>query len=293
MHPSDFERMRLSNGFDEFRTDPLRLYMICRRQRISYDASSFKTAGDNIHGFFRVQLGEDQIRVPFTLENQFPQSEPTIECPYPHRFATFRWPHLQGRGVSVDVTQFARQSEGMQEHFALEVLYIGKAYGREGSRTAPDRLEKHSTLQRIQAELNANSPDTDVWLILWSLNSRLVGIIDGQATECDVSESENDEHVANLLSQNISGQFETDLAEAALIHYFQPSFNKQFKETFPQPGHQSYSKSYEWDLKGVVVELNTEELGVMLKTSVAPPAFHHMAQYSLRAEDERNELFEA
>ncbi len=71
------------------------------------------------------------------------------------------------------------------------------------------------------------------------------------------------------------------------------SNNKQFKETFPQPGHQSYSKSYEWDLKGVVVELNTEELDVMLKTSVAPPAFHHMAKYSLRSEDERNELFEA
>jgi hypothetical protein len=60
-----------------------------------------------------------------------------------------------------------------------------------------------------------------------------------------------------------------------------------------QPGHQSYSRSYEWDLNGVVVQLNTEELGVMLKTSVAPPASHHMAKYSLRSEDERNELFEA
>jgi len=292
MHPGDFERMRLFGGFDEFKNDPLRIYIIGRGPRISYDPSGFKTTVEDIQGLFRVQCHEEYRRVPFTIENRFPESTPTIECPYPHTFATFRWPHLQNGGASVHVTQFARQSDEMRKYLAFEILYIGKAYGTDGSRSAPDRLESHSTLQRIQAEASANWPDMDVWLILWSLNSRLIACIDGQATECRLSETDNDSHVANLLSQNISEQLETDLAEAALIRYFQPSFNKQFKETFPQPEHQSYSKCYEWDLSEIVVELNTEELGSMLRSGVVPAAYHHMARYSLRSEEERSALFE-
>jgi hypothetical protein len=45
-------------------------------------------------------------------------------------------------------------------------------------------------------------------------------------------------------------------------------------------------------LSEMVVELNTEEFGTMLRSGVVPAAFHHMARYSLPSEEERSALLE-
>jgi hypothetical protein len=292
MHPSDFPRMRESNGFNQFENDPLRIYMICARQRITYSPSEFQTAKNEIRGTFRVQIREEHLRIPFTAENPFPTGEPTVECPYPHTSATFRWPSLENRGMAVDVNWFARRSKEMREHLALEVLYIGKSYGTDGSRTAPDRLENHATLQSIQAHLTAEAPDKDIWLLFWSLNSRLIACIDGQSNHFGTSEAENDQHVSKVLSQAITEEFETALAEAALIRYFQPQFNKQFTQKFPHRDHRSYSECYEWDLNTIAVEIDTEELGTMLASETVAAGFHHTASYPLNSETERRALFD-
>lgn len=177
----------------------------------------------------------------------------------------------------------------MHKYLELEVLYVGKAYGEDGNRTAPDRLENHSTLQRIQADMIANSPDKDIWLVLWSLDSRLIAVIDGATDKVKATEQEDDAH-ANLISQKISEEFETSLAEAALVRYFQPTYNKQFKSTFPHKKHLSYAQGYEWDLNSVIVELGADEL--TLWSTAAPATPHHIAQYPLHSEADRKALFD-
>jgi hypothetical protein len=54
------------------------------------------------------------------------------------------------------------------KYLDLKVLYIGQSYGVEGARTAPDRLQSHSTLQGIYSEAIIKNPDCEVWFILTS-----------------------------------------------------------------------------------------------------------------------------
>src|SRR3546814_19084245 len=46
----------------------------------------------------------------------------------------------------------ARRLNHEQDAIRFDVLYIGQAYGKDGSRNALDRLLKHETLQRISVQ---------------------------------------------------------------------------------------------------------------------------------------------
>src|SRR3546814_13745764 len=46
----------------------------------------------------------------------------------------------------------ARRLNHEQDAIRFDVLYIGQAYGKDGSRNALDRLLKHETLQRISVK---------------------------------------------------------------------------------------------------------------------------------------------
>ena len=47
-----------------------------------------------------------------------------------------------------------------------EILYIGQAYGKDGKRTALDRLASHETVQKIYTHSLTNNPDCDIWILL-------------------------------------------------------------------------------------------------------------------------------
>jgi len=290
--PGEFERLLESNGFDEFKDSPLHLYMICRRPRITYDPSAFVATQESIAGAFRVQVGENHEKCKFSLENPYQNSSPSVECPYPHAFATFRWESLANRGMSIHVTRLALAFQEMSEHLTLEVLYIGQSYGKGGSRSAADRLRNHETLQKIYGQSDSLHPDKEIWLLLWNLKSQWIATIDGRPQQLLASESENENHSNTFLRQTITDELEINLAEAALIRYFQPEFNAKFKETFPSRGHEAYSECYDWEINMVVVEVDTEDLGVMLRSTKVAPSSHHTARFAFHSEEERKAMFD-
>jgi hypothetical protein len=227
MQPGDFDRLVKSNGFDEFKDSPLHIYMICRRPRITYDPSAFITTRETITGAFRIRVGESDVKCCFSMGNPYAGSSPSVECLYPHTFVTFRWDSLADRGVSIHVTRLALGFEEMSNHLTLEVLYIGQSYGKDGSRSAPDRLRNHETLQKIYGQSDLQYPDKEVWLLLWNLRSQWIATIDGRSRKFLTTESENENHSNAFLRKTITDELEINLAEAALIRYFQPEFNVQ------------------------------------------------------------------
>ncbi len=85
--------------------------------------------------------------------------------------------HLSGGKSSL---LLASACPSMFEYFDFEVLYIGQSYGVEGSRTAPERLASHSTLQGIYAEAQRRTPDQEIWITLVSFEEWLLATFDGR-----------------------------------------------------------------------------------------------------------------
>ncbi len=78
------------------------------------------------------------------------------------------------------------------------VLYIGQAYGKEGSRTAFDRLEAHPTLQKILTEYRGEHPDKHIYILLLEMTTRLAMSFDGISKVFTKSEDESLEHLKNV-----------------------------------------------------------------------------------------------
>jgi hypothetical protein len=288
MQPSDFDLLNATNGFDQFKKDPLHLYMICSRRRITFDPDSFSLTRQEIRGNYRIQAGEYLEKLEFRVGNSEKDEVIAIECPYPHTFAHFK----TAAGVHViKAGLWAARTTPMHDKLTMEVLYVGQAYGVDGSRTAQDRLQNHETLLSIIADCSARQPDTDVWLILWNLNSRWFTMIDGRQKDYATSEKEDDERMEKLLKIKTPAELEINLAEAALIRYFRPAFNYQMKDKFPHRDHKTYREAYEWDVNSLIIEIDTEDLGFLLKSPAVPASWHHTAVFPFHSDEQRRQLF--
>ena len=178
--------------------------------------------------------------------------------------------------------------------FDLEVLYVGQAYGEAGERVAPDRLASHSTLQEIYAEAIRRSPDMDIWLVLFGFDDPYILLhMDGtKGHEPQTTEAEDDEHIGDALRTGVTEQQRINYTEAAMIRYFQPQYNKIFKDTFPSPAHKTYAECYDLDLNAVMVELDSEPLGSRLFSAQRAPSWTHFIAYELHSRDERMSMFD-
>jgi hypothetical protein len=177
------------------------------------------------------------------------------------------------------------------KHLTLEVLYIGQSYGEDGSSTAVDRLLNHETAQKIFGESQAQHPDKEIWYLLWNIKSQWIVRIDGSPREFQTTDIEDDYHSSRFLNDIVPDKLEINLAEAALIKYFQPEFNVKFKHTFPDKEHLSYAQCYQWDLHTIIAEVDTEELGMKLGSSTVAASFHHTAVFPFHSEAEREAVF--
>ncbi len=211
------------------------IYMVTRRPRIAFDPESLKFEGKTFTGAFTIQKGSTLERHEFTAKNLFHTDKLKIECPYPHtecKVFDEAGKQLSAGKVPLILTNF---STDMWEHMDLEVLYVGQSYGEEGSRVAPDHLKSHSTLQGIYAEAIRRPPDMDIWIVLWSFEPILMTSIGG-GSAFEVTMEQDQQHRDRVLDATFSEQQQINFTEAALIRYFQPEYNKIYKDTFPNPG---------------------------------------------------------
>lgn len=268
------------------------IYMIARRPRIAFDPDSLKFEGKSFTGAFTIQRGSTFERHEFTAKNLFSTDKLRIVCPYPHTECKVYDEsdcQLAGGKVPLILSKF---SHAMWEHMDLEVLYVGQSYGDEGSRVAPDRLKSHSTLQGIYAEAIRRSPDMDIWIVLWSFEPLLLTSMGGRESSFGTSLEQDRQHRNKVFGTAISEQQQINFTEAALIRYFQPKYNKIFKDTFPNPAHKTYAQCYDLDLNAVNVELQTEPIRCRLWSPAVSPAWIHFVTFELHSKEERKSMFD-
>ena len=268
------------------------IYIVGRRPRITLDPKSVKFTEDKVAGQFQKQIKDKLISIPFETRNLLGTSNVTLHCEYPHTDYKI---YNDTKGlVSSGKSALLLASLGPEfwEHLDLEVLYVGQSYGQDGSRTATERLRNHSTLQSIYAEAIKNSPDQEIWLILSTFEPMLIGSFDGRTKNYATTIEEDSEHICEVTNTDITEQQQVNFTEAALIRYFQPPYNKIYKNSFPDPAHSTYSECYDIDLNMVCVEVQTEDLMLRLWSEHVEPKWIHFCSFPLHSREDRIYMLE-
>ena len=132
----------------------------------------------------------------------------------------------------------------LQELASLEVVYVGQAFGEAGSRTAVDRLQSHSTLQRVLADLAHVSWWMEPVLLLFTYdNPQIIMKMDGQGSP-HITGDKDFEHYMSIWDQPLSESQVISIAEASLIRYFQPHYNSHFRGNYPTSNLQHLRDAY-------------------------------------------------
>jgi hypothetical protein len=263
------------------------IYIIGRRPRISINPKSIRIVDNKVYIEYLKHIGEKTISIPTIGINHFGTNNLTIKSDYPYTEYIITDNDIQKSYRVKAALQLINFGSKILDHLKLEILYIGQAYGTDGSRNAVDRIKNHSTLQGIYSELIKRTPDQEIWMVLCDFNEVMLASFDGITKTFETSKDEDDKHFNKIFENKISEQQEINFTEAALIKYFQPEYNKVFKDSFPNPAHSTYSECYDLDLNMVCVEINTEDLLLPLWTNKVKPSLLHFAQFPLHSREDR------
>ncbi|MEQ6168674.1 hypothetical protein AAOE16_15870 [Ekhidna sp. MALMAid0563] len=252
---------KYQNTFTE--ENPCNIYFILRRPRISADPEYFIVGEDFIELKYFIHIKNERLerilRVPFS---DLP-SDLRMETEYPHNFVKFidKEGNINGYKLAVLVDETHKWNGPKEDLLDFEVLYIGQAFGKDGKRTALDRLSSHSTLQKIYSEAMFRNPDSEIWIMLASFEQNKVMSMNGMVQMPSENDKEDTARAAKFFNSEIefTEKQVINFTEAALIKTFLPQYNKEYKDSFPNPSHSSYSECYNLDVNSIVVETDTRE----------------------------------
>lgn len=185
--------------------------------------------------------------------------------------------------------EIARRLNAKQDAMCFDVLYIGQAYGKDGSRNALDRLLKHETLQRIAIKGVPADRRLTILMLEIEPGNRMITFMNPRA--------ENKEDGSARISAGLDKLFGTSdaervtLYEASLIRYFQPTFNKEFKESFPSTRLKVLADCYDKDFSALISEICIDELPFKMTSDAVQPSQYHIAQFDLHEDKARRVFF--
>ncbi len=283
-----------------FESRPPHIYFILKRPRIYFEPESFHADEENISINFKVQTKNDTKVCNATSRNLLGTSNLKLKCEYPFTFFEI-FDNESGKFLSAgDVTLFLSMvfPELLGSEITnCEVLYIGQSYGVDGSKTALDRLKSHSTLQLIYSEAIKKNPDSEIWFALASFSQYNITLFNNPnrftSNELRQDEKTFKKTFHHLNQKGINELQAVNFTEAALIRYFQPPYNKEYKDSFPNPTHSSYSECYELDVNSVGFEIDTSDkvYCCFFSQKIAPKPVH-MHSFPLHSSDDRKSFFD-
>lgn len=171
----------------------------------------------------------------------------------------------------------------------LKVLYIGQAFGEDGSRNALDRLRKHETLQKIALSGVPEGYRLTVLMLAIQPATSTITVLNPRAAD----RSQGAERIRKGLDK-LFGTDEaerTTLYEAALIRYFQPPFNTIFKNSFPSTNLKVLADCYDKDFAAVVAEISIDALPWTLFSDSVAHRPSHIAKFDLHDDEARRMFF--
>jgi len=291
LQPADLEEIAKDEELAKQIRD-CNIYVISKRPRLSAVPASIQIEDGVLKGDLQISLPEGPRVIPFSVPERLPPEITTAKASeYPHtRIRLYDSNGNLHRGYPISFLLPIIKSE-LGSHADLEIIYVGQAYGNAGSRNALDRLQAHSTLQKILADMSAHEPHVEAWLFLYRFEfHKFILSMDG-LSNTQISDHRDRQHYLDILSAKFERSMRISVAEAALIRWFQPKYNEIYKSKFPHNKHKILKKVYDLDFAGLSVEINSEEINARLCTAVASPKYHHICNFNLHSVNERKSFF--
>lgn len=248
------------------------IYLICRRRRISICPHSIEVKGGELYGEFIVH-GDSYYEWE---RESFSSWKPQLDADgRAIRLVAARSADSFGHAVEVidehgqrgfipSAVLVAQSKQGLGNRTKLEVLYVGQAFGKTGERLALDRLKQHTTLQRILADAEESGND-EILLLAFQYGSskNWMSTAGNRWIEPSATHEEESAHIKAVGQCTFDRKTRVLLAEAALINYFKPRYNKLHLESFRPHNNrklQTLRKLFEADMSALIVEVNTSNI---------------------------------
>lgn len=247
------------------------IYGILSYNQIFFRKEKIKLTDDGIEiGFFMIKEGKEvDYKLPKALKlaEDLDHQKIDIKVSYPATKMTIivndedylkQYPETMKTMDIKAQDLFIMFSKCLVAQLEFEVLYIGQAYGKDGSRTAFDRLESHSTLQKILEEYSGKYPDKHIYILLLEMKTNLMMSFDGISETFTKSEEDSINHLQEVCSNLPKERQVINIVEAAMINYFKPEYNVNFVENFPNENHKGYKQYFDLDYNALTVEIDLE-----------------------------------
>ncbi|QMW04521.1 hypothetical protein [Spirosoma foliorum] len=247
------------------------IYFILKRPRTTINGSYFKFNDDYFELEVEIQIKNRFINRLLKIDNPYKSKNAKLITDYPYNYFEIQTEEHNFAFKTGALLDYIQQINPIKDDLLdYEILYIGQSYGEAGNRTAIDRLISHSTLQKIYNEAIIKHPDSEIWLMLSSFAQTNISSTNGQITARTENESLDRERFINFMDTKFSEQQKINFTEAALIRAFQPKFNIEYKNTFPNPAHSSYNECYKLDLNGIAIEIDLSSMNRWLYSDHKP-----------------------
>lgn len=286
----EFEKLGAPDNYD------CHLYLVTSRPRQSVLPETVTITDTSVSFTLRLQVGgafaESQVfgshelgPGPWRWESKWPYEEFSIVNSTTGEVPMSAVVALLGIGLEDE-----RWPRAALRH---DVLYVGQAFGRDGERTAWDRLKNHSTLQRILAE---SPPDRQVWLSLAAITdvhgAQLMS--PHPATASAEDELERNTRIAMAVANDavFRARDSVALAEAGLIRFFQPPYNRYLRDSFPAPRQVPLETARTFDFHGLIVELQGQEIHALFGSESVEHRELHFGYFTIHADKNRADPFE-
>jgi len=177
--------------------------------------------------------------------------------------------------VQTLISNFVHLLKGLPEEISNhEVLYVGKGTAD----CAVDRLDGHSTLERILAGIVKTEPAKEIAILLYNFEMKKDAVsIPEIGDKAEVRGKPAKEHFSGIFEFKPSIDEQACITEALLIDYFKTTkYNSDFTKGLSR-SQKTLSSIYELDFDAVVVELDNENIGFLniYSTEVKPNYYHH------------------
>lgn len=247
------------------------IYGILSYNKIYFKKEKTKVVSDGIQVCLFAIVDDKEIEYELPLWKVFPgldYNKVKLTLTFPYTFITVKLedenflnshPEVVNQEIEVYAQDlFSICAEALVQKQEFEVLYIGQAYGKGGTRTAFERLASHSTLQKILTDYQPQNPNKHIYILLLEFTPNLSMSFDGLTKKHTKSETESDQHMQQILCDLPKGEQIINITEAALIHYFKPDYNVNFVENFPDERHKGYKQYFDLDYNSLTIELDME-----------------------------------
>lgn len=282
----DFEDSDVQGTFKDY---PCHIYMICSRPKIrianqglAINKETYKITFEkhyfnhveqetyvhkNIHNFYSYELNNSGSRIIVKDKNGNIITDGKSSLLYPFSIPEY------------------------DDVLDLKVLYVGQAFGENGKRLVSDRLISHSTLQKIYADALENNPTDDIWIIMWQFKPYYISLMGAGIINPVIDLEQSIDNYYKVMDSDIPFDQQITITEAALIKYFSPIYNKEYKTTFPDKSHSSYEICYSLDFNSASFELDTNSIVTRLYSDTVAPELIHIGKFFLHNNEERRDMF--